>query len=403
MVAKGLAVAHGGVLMNYILTKEKARLLRLNHLGEERDPDRIWTLMQLHQMNTRNLRKANHKIDNYAVEFEISPSGEESRNWKLSDFDDLLDEFIAELNRIDLSGLTKRMSSKHFDLDNTQFIAAVHYDSTSGLPHIHIGANRIDMNGQALDCHKLGERILQAVHNINVRHGWELPEDIHKDHLEYVNNACMEALKRMSFFDWSTYGRILAESDLELEVKRDSTDKPVGYVIWMGNSKFKASDLGKSRNLTVKNIQTTWQKLHLMMEKKRRAAEMKTRINSPIVKPAELVRPARYTAKYEVDGKRIDVDILKSIYDLFRNECHVPADNDVAKVDDVVKVAVLLFIGYVDAATSIAKSCGGGGGQPESGWGKKRDEDEREWARRCVPKAHRLCTPGPRIKYGFRR
>lgn len=387
--------------MNYILTKEKARLLRLNHLGEERDPDRIWTLMQLHQMNTRNLRKANHKIDNYAVEFEISPSEEESRNWNLSDFYNLLDEVLDELNRIDLSGKTKRKSSRSFDLRNTQFVAAVHFDSVSGLPHIHLGANRIDMNGQVLDCHKLGERILQAVHNINVRHGWELPEDIHDEHLEFVNNACMEALKRMSYFDWSTYGRILAESDLKLELKRDSANKPVGYVIWMGNSKFKASDLGRSRNLTVKNIEATWRKLHLEMEKERRVEEMKTRINSPTFKPKAPVQPPHYTERYEVDGKQIDVDIPKSIYDLFCNECCVPDDNDVANVEDVAKVAALLFLGYVDAATSMAQSCGGGGGQPESGWGKKEDEDERAWARRCMAMAHKSCTP--KIKYRSKR
>jgi hypothetical protein len=43
----------------------------------------------------------------------------------------------------------------------------------------------------------------------------------------------------------------------------------------------------------------------------------------------------------------------------------------------VLKVAMLLFAGYIDAATSMSESCGGGGGSaPESGWGKKDDEDE---------------------------
>ena len=68
MVGKGKEVAHGAVLMNYILTKEKAVFLRSNLLDDERDPDRIWALMQLHQINTRNLRKANHKIKNTAIE-----------------------------------------------------------------------------------------------------------------------------------------------------------------------------------------------------------------------------------------------------------------------------------------------------------------------------------------------
>ena len=420
MVGKGKEVAHGAVLMNYILTKEKAVFLRSNLLDDERDPDRIWALMQLHQINTRNLRKANHKIKNTAIEFEVSPSREESERWLPPDFDRLLDELLDELNRIDLSEKTGRKSSVHFDLRKCQFIAAIHYDSKSGLPHLHLGVNRIDMNGQALDCHKLGERILRAIHNINVRHRWELPEDIHEEHKKQIDEACMNALKKMRFFNWDVYGRILADSDLDLKVKRDSNGEVVNYVIMMGNSKFKASDLGKSRNLTAKNIEATWRKIHLQMEMERKVEEMKARQNQPkpvlrpaapnpmrpviaVPTPAVQTQPARYTAKYEVNGKTIDIDIPQSIYDILKQNCHVPEDNDVATVDDVVKTAVLLFLGYVDAATTVAQSCGGGGSQPESSWGKKEDEDDKERARRCAAMAHNMCKPKQKVKYKFGR
>lgn len=424
MVGKGKEVAHGAVLMNYILTKEKAKFLRSNLLGDERDPDSIWTLMQLHQLNTRNLRKANHKIKNSAVEFEISPSKEESKDWQPPDFDALLDELLDELDKIDLSGKTGRKSSKHFNLRDTQFIAAIHYDSKSGLPHIHLAANRIDRYGQAMDCHKLGERIVQAMHNINVQRGWELPEDIHEQHMKFINEACTNALKRMKFFDWDAYGRILAESDLRLEVTRDKTEnKPVGYVIWMGNSKFKASILGKGRNLTVKNIEKTWKDIHHKMEMERKAEEMMARQQemqnhptqqtpvqkpsaqspmrpaAPTIKPTVPIHPARYTATYKIGDKKYDVDMMLNIYDFLKQECKVPEDNDVAAVEDVVKTAVLLFLGYVDAATTISQSCGGGGSQSESGWGKKEDEDDKDWARRCAAMAHRMCTPRPKVKY----
>jgi len=425
MVGKGKEVAHGAVLMNYILTKEKAKFLRSNLLGDERDPDRIWMLMQLHQFNTRNLRKANQKIKNSAIEFEISPSKEESEHWLPPDFDRLLDELLDELDRIDLSEKTGRKSSEHFNLRDTQFIAAIHYDSESGLPHLHLGANRIDRFGHAMDCHKLGERILLAVHNINVRHGWNLPEDIHEQHMKFINDACMKALKRMKFFDWDVYGRILADSDLRLEVTRDKAhNAPVGYVIWMGNSKFKASDLGKSRNLTVKNIEATWKKLHAEMDKERRAAEAKARLDAmqnltkPVMRsstqnpfspdvvttrPLSSPQPARYTTTYSVGDKKYDVDIPQSIYDFFKKDCQVPEDNDSATPEDVIKTAVLLFLGYVDAATTISQSCGGGGSQPESGWGRKEDEDDMEWARRCRMMAHNMCKPKPKVKYKFGR
>ena len=59
--------------------------------------------------------------------------------------------------------------------------------------------------------------------------------------------------------------------------------------------------------------------------------------------------------------------------------------------ETVVNVAMLLFMDYIDAATSMSESCGGGG--TSSGWRKDKDEDERERARRCAQHANWLCKP----------
>lgn len=59
----------------------------------------------------------------------------------------------------------------------------------------------------------------------------------------------------------------------------------------------------------------------------------------------------------------------------------------------VVKVALNLMCGFVDDATTIAQTHGGGGGSPGSGWGKRPDEDDREWARRCLAMARKMCAP----------
>jgi len=52
----------------------------------------------------------------------------------------------------------------------------------------------------------------------------------------------------------------------------------------------------------------------------------------------------------------------------------------------------MLFVGYIDAATSMSESIGGGGSSCTSDWGKKDDDDE-EWARRCARLAVKLCKP----------
>ena len=60
--------------------------------------------------------------------------------------------------------------------------------------------------------------------------------------------------------------------------------------------------------------------------------------------------------------------------------------------ENCIKVAILLFAGYVDGATSIAESCGGGG-SPGGGWGRDKVEDEDARARRAAHKASWLCKP----------
>ena len=55
--------------------------------------------------------------------------------------------------------------------------------------------------------------------------------------------------------------------------------------------------------------------------------------------------------------------------------------------------ATLLFLGYVDDATTFAEGHGGGGSSSDLKWGRDDDEDERAWARRCMMKAARMMRP----------
>lgn len=80
--------------------------------------------------------------------------------------------------------------------------------------------------------------------------------------------------------------------------------------------------------------------------------------------------------------------IPNSVKDVFNNEVQIPEGNDIATTENVAHVAMLLFAGYIDAATSMSESCGGGGSTPSSGWGKKDDEDDWKFAHRCAQMAH---------------
>ena len=58
--------------------------------------------------------------------------------------------------------------------------------------------------------------------------------------------------------------------------------------------------------------------------------------------------------------------------------------------EQIMQCALLLFIGYIDQATTFAEGHGGGSGGSQMKWGRDDDEDDRAWARRCMIMAHKM-------------
>ena len=73
---------------------------------------------------------------------------------------------------------------------------------------------------------------------------------------------------------------------------------------------------------------------------------------------------------------------------IIRQNCSLEEAHPLAKIEEIQHTALLLFAGYLDAATSMAASSGG---SDTSGWGRDKDEDELEWARRCARMANSMC------------
>lgn len=61
--------------------------------------------------------------------------------------------------------------------------------------------------------------------------------------------------------------------------------------------------------------------------------------------------------------------------------------------ENILKCAGMLFAGYVDGATTFAEGHGGGGGGSDLAWGRKDDEDDQLWARRCLFRAAKMMRP----------
>ena len=100
--------------------------------------------------------------------------------------------------------------------------------------------------------------------------------------------------------------------------------------------------------------------------------------------------PSVFRKILSVDGKSYSIKMPMEAYKTMEDAIEVPDES--MPFENVLNVAMLLFMNYVDAATTVSESCGGGGSTP-SNWGKDKDEDERDWARRCAQHASWLCKP----------
>ena len=80
----------------------------------------------------------------------------------------------------------------------------------------------------------------------------------------------------------------------------------------------------------------------------------------------------------------------KMMHDIFDGSVIVSMAENAASI---CSIATSLYLGYLDNATRIAQSCGGGGG-PGTGWGKRDDEDDFAFRRRCFGMAMKMMRPG---------
>ena len=119
-------------------------------------------------------------------------------------------------------------------------------------------------------------------------------------------------------------------------------------------------------------------------EKPRPAAEEVTKHPTPAPKQV----PAMVHQDIMVEGKRYSIDIPEAVYKLFQKEAEAP-DNPRSSRENIMHTAMLLFCEYVNGATALSQSCGGGSSSGY-GWGKDPKEVEWQWARRCLKKAKEL-------------
>ena len=414
MIAKANTITHGSNAVRYSADKELAEIVKVGHLPDGLTTSSIWSRMMLHQAQFKEKQRGHRRIKNTSIRIELSPAKEETEGWTMADWQKLANDFIREFDAVYLKRPDRDDDDPHSHLSNSQYIVSLHRDSKSKILHLHINANRIDMEGNTNNEYMIGKRATMAANKINEQRGWIQSMTKREWNIDELTNDCIEALKSMDSFDFNTYEAKLKAKGYGVKVMRDSIGKVCGYSVKKGNSTYKSSELGHMRSLTPSRLRTTWEKLHrdksvhtqtinprgtqsvthtatpakpAVTHPKQQSSPRQMPLHPSVASEPVKQQPVMVHHDIDVDGKHYLVDIPEKINDILMKEATLPDDVLWSKLADVQNTAVLLFANYLDAATQMSESCGGGGSAPESGWGRKENEDDIEWARRCAQQA----------------
>lgn len=402
MIAKAISIPHGAAMTNYATKHNRADIVLTRNFGDGLTPLAMWGAMEtIHQKYEPKFRRK--PVKNPTLRLEVSPSLEETKGWALNDWYAYALQFLEKLQKDVQAKEGKKKGAGKFNLDRAQLFACLHFDAKSCIPHLHILINRIDLDGNLMNDSFVGDSAVKVAHAINVERGWELPEDIHKAHEKEITEACYDILRGMSSNNWNDYKHGLESRGYKVHEQRNKQGVLHGYTILRGNSRFKSSTLGKGRNLTIPKLQATWKKLHPVAQSVDKTSytigttqttERKsfTEHNSArqSVAQSKPEMPSVFRKILSVGDKNYSITMPMEAYTAMKET--IESTDGSVPFENVLNVAMLLSMNYVDAATTVSESCGGGGSTP-SNWGKDEEEDEHERSRRCAQHANWLCKP----------
>lgn len=216
------------------------------------------------------------------VQFVISPSKEEAKDFSMKDWANLQDESLETMDSLGLipKGMKKEVKT---NFRNSMNVGGLHSDSKSGTLHLHMDCCRVDLDGNTNDVHDIHTRAMMAAEIINMRHGWKQPKEIREMRKEEIKDFCEYTLRNMQEFDIDYYFKLLRMKGYEVTPRFDKNKKLVGYTIGKNASVFKASEVG--RRYMASQLEASWKKLHPA------PTQVKVKPASPTVIPS--TRPTR--------------------------------------------------------------------------------------------------------------
>lgn len=388
MVAKAASISHGINCIRYISgeskNKENPELIyrvKDNLLPCELDAQGIWDLM-----------KAGAPMKKNVIRMEISPAMEHTENFTMQDWQKLWNDFVKEFDKIELEDENGNVYSHKTNIANSIYTVWHHYESDSGIPHLHAAVCRKDRFGMTNNDHNIHIRAQEAAQNVALQRGWITAAEIHRMNADKVADDLMDILRAMPSWSWNDYAARIRAKGYTIMI-RPGKKGVYGYSIGMGKARFKASELGTGRKLTASRIENTWNKLHSQSAvksaqpvKKSGTKPVAPVVSKPVVSPVKQVLDytswQEGTSRYELThvGKTSQFYIPNDVMQVFDDEFDY---REIANWQELTDMAVALFVGLT-ALDTISTGSGGGGSSNDVNWRDRKDEDEIERARRCA-------------------
>ena len=392
MIAKAKSISHGINALNYItgVSANKKHPERIIHICDSFlppgiDPLGIWNSVRLDSLCHPRMR-------NNLIRIEISPAKEHTRNFTPEDWKQLWLDFVAEFDRQEMKGKNGRWLSPRTNLAGSKSTVWLHLESDSGIPHLHAVVSRLDENGNINNDRNIHLRAQRAAERVARKRGWQTAANIHDINRQTVSRDCLDVLGKMGKWSLDDYFARLEAKGYDVKIRKDDKGIVRGYILKKGNAKFKASELGKGRNLMASKLEGTWKKLH-------DTQNQQTKID----RRESDIRPD-YTA-YRPDTRRVEFEYEGKFYSCFIPEHDEFDSREIENWADLINEAcyhfavAMSFMSFLNTPTYVS----GGGGASNNDLPRKRDDIEEEIARarRCAAAARSKI--GIVRKRGFRR
>lgn len=339
------AVAHGIRAMLYVSgesrnKKHPERITRIcdNFMPQGMDATGIFTELKFATMNHPNIK-------NNVIRMEISPAMEHTKDFTLEDWQQLWQDFAAAFDIQEIRDKGGKVVSSRTNISGSKSSVWLHEESKSGIPHLHAIISRMDEDGNINNDHAIHLRAQRAAEMIARQRDWTTAMHIHERNILQVSADCMEALRELDKWSWDGYKERLSAKGYELHLRKDKKDVIRGYVLCRGNTRFKASELGKGRNLTASRIRQTWEKLHPEQDKQKtkqagatskptaaptpkmpvpNAAKQKPQLvirqSNPVYEDYTDYKSNRLPTEFEHDGKTYKRYLPDKVLDFFNDE-----------------------------------------------------------------------------------